>query len=387
MEWPIVLLCLIAGYYIFISITLWNYRREKEDFDQTRRPLDNFPGVSVLVPIKGPVEGISTTLLALLEQEYPAPLEIILAFQDANDPSLPEAKKIIADWKSKKNERTSVIILEGLPFKGFNPKNSNLVHGLEAAHHDWIFTLDIDTRLDSDHISKAIILTEDNFMNFVSAITVHEDPRSLGALLETIPLNMSLTSYFLFSFKHDKKPGPVNGAAHLFHRKLLDLCGGPEIILNVLTEDAVLEREFKAKGARGLLHPDVVRVSQPDQTLKGFYNRYTRWMMIARHYHPMPFIYPLLWFGFWTLLYGVVFQNPLALKYGMGMFAIKALSSVAFQILLDTPKRDWVKALIVPFHELLIPFLWTSTLFVRSVKWGGTPLIVQKGGVLTKPSS
>src|SRR6185437_14245763 len=221
---------------------------------------------------------------------------------------------------------------------------------------------------------------------YATAITIHEGAKTLGALLETIGTNLSLTGYFLMVYLHSKKPGPINGAAHLFNRELLKRIGGIEIILNVLTEDAVFEKAFLKNGGRGVLAPDFVRVTQESQTLKGFWSRYVRWMLIARCYFPLSFISPIFWIGQWLLIFGFLGlpgeASPFFIACGFAVFMSRVLTSFVCQILQSTPTADWPKALILILSDSIMPFLWVWSRFGRHVQWAGKLLRVERNGNL-----
>jgi cellulose synthase/poly-beta-1,6-N-acetylglucosamine synthase-like glycosyltransferase len=380
-----VLLALVIGFQIFTAVLVCQYLSRSRAVT-AKMAADtasfSFPGLSVLVPVKGPVRHLEKGLSSLMRQDYPGPLEIVLAFQDADDPSLFEAEQLI----SKLHSRSEVKILRGLTFLGLNPKNSNLAHAFRASKHPWIFTCDIDTCLSPGHLRRAVMTAEAHVDLFVASITVHEGARTLGALLETIGTNLSLTSYFIQAYRFSPKPGPVNGAASLFSRDLLTRAGGFEITLNAITDDAVLERAFLKAGGTGRLSPDFVRVVQDNQTMSGYFQRFVRWMMIARCYFPLSVITPVFWIGQWMVLFGMLFRSHSLLVGGLCVFASRICYSMVLQRFLGTPTADWPKALVIVLCDAVGPVLWFASCTKKTVCWGGTLLRVQKDGSLVRVS-
>jgi cellulose synthase/poly-beta-1,6-N-acetylglucosamine synthase-like glycosyltransferase len=246
-----------------------------------------------------------------------------------------------------------------------------------------VFFCDIDTKFPKDHLRNSMALARNEENRYVTAVTVHEGAKNLGALFETIGTNMSLIPFFLMTYLFDKNPGPINGAANLFSKKLLEKAGGAEQILNVLTEDAVLERAFKAAGGVGYLAPDYVRVTQAHQSLKGFVQRQFRWMMIAKcYFYPQCLITPLFWIWQWFTLLGLLSASHTLLFAGLFLLVCRLFACSIYQTLLAVPVADRFKSPILILGDILVPILWIFGLAVKHVVWGGRTMRVNGDGGL-----
>jgi cellulose synthase/poly-beta-1,6-N-acetylglucosamine synthase-like glycosyltransferase len=408
-HWPMRFFAVIyAGLWfsvaIFFVFLLLRHRKHAKMTTHNLNVDASLPAVSVLMPIKGPVAHFREVLWPLLTQDYPGSLEIILAFQDADDPSIAEAQSLVAEWQGQKNTRVDthvdthvdttqehnerrIIWLTGLAPLGLNPKNSNLAHALDCANHPWIFVCDSDTQIPLRFLRQAMALTQDNENHFVTAATVHFGARTLGALLETINLNVALVGYFLLGHQLKRHPIPVNGASLLFHRRLLQRCGGVDITLNTLTEDAILAEAFAKQGARGFLAPQFVWVKQDRQTLRGFFQRALRWMLIARIYHPQSILTPCFWVAQWLLVLGWLLSDTFILQLSATVATGHVVLTIVYHVLLNAPKTDWFKAPIVLVNDLIGPLLWIASLTKSHVHWNGSDLFVQSGGRLALKDS
>src|SRR6516165_4356539 len=76
----IALLIVFPGFQVFALWMIFSYNRERERFDAKNPVPSPPPGISILVPIKGPVAHIEETLGGLLAQDYPGEMEVVLAF-------------------------------------------------------------------------------------------------------------------------------------------------------------------------------------------------------------------------------------------------------------------------------------------------------------------
>ena len=342
-------------------------------------------GISVLMPVKGPERHLAENIQALLAQDYAGTIELVLAFQEENDPDLALAERFAARYASC--TRRSIKILRGLPALGLNFKNSNLEHARRAATYDWLYCCDADTRVEPSHLRRALTLAqahaEKGQASFITAISVHENPREPGAWLEAIGTNMEFANYFLLSHLSPKS-GALNGASMFFHRETLDRIGGFPAFLNKITDDLAMQRAFVQAGALSLLLPTLTRVSLERQSLAGFFKRQLRWQLIVRCFDPVVFyaLAPLNWVGQWLLLFAAIFQNSTLAFLGLVVLAVRLARSLVFQIALGTPQNDWIKCLALPVYDFVSPLIWANTIMVTQVQWAGTTLRVGRDGTL-----
>ena len=371
------------GWEIFLQFLLHKFRKSTETFRSSQKPLESYPPVSVIIPIKGPAAHIKPVLRSFIENGYPSELEIVLAFQDCNDPSLADAQEISKNLPSG----VTFKILDGCERIGLNPKNSNLVHALRAACHEWIYSTDIDTRVEAHHLESCFRLQKGDRNTFVTAMTVHEGPKSFWAALESIGANREIVTFFLImSLK--KSLDVLNGAALLAHKSLFERVGGLEIALNTLTEDLFLANHFSRVGAKGYLVPAFVRVVQEFESRSQYVSRQVRWIKISQCFRADLFWgAPPYWFGQWALLFAAVTGNShLALIGGVALL-LRAFGTYVFQWQLKVPAPDRAKAFVLIFCDLFAPIAWFKALFTKQVSWAGTPLRILPDGHLEKATN
>ena len=376
-----VMISMQLGSAVFLLILFAKYKKYQETFSQVYPAQSSYPGISVLVPVKGPVEHLEHSLGAMLRQTYPGEYEIILAFQDANDPSIPQAEAII----QKNPSKAKVVWLKGLPFRGLNPKNSNLFYAYEKTSHFWVFTLDADTICHENHLKECMDLTQGKDLRFVTSTTIHEQGQNIWSMFEGIGTNLEMNLYFFSHYFGKQRPVPINGAAVLFSKKLMSEMGGYPRLVNELAEDATMMKRFPEAGGEGMLSPHYVRVIQRDQSWKGLFQRYVRWLMVVRCYMPPLFIIaPFIWWGFWNLVAGLVFCNPTLITLGSILLFIRVILTMKVQTLVGVPKEDNIKGMIIVIYDLIMPFFWFVAIFKKNLVWAGVPLKVMKDGSLVK---
>ena len=331
------------------------------------------------MPIKGPEPHLLANIHSILKQDYNGAVQLVLAFQDAQDPELLRVKSFLANRQT----RVEITILEGLSRLGANPKNSNLLHAMSAAKHDWIYVGDADTCMDQDHLQVNFAAVNGNTNKFSTAVTVHQNPQTLGASLECIGTNTEFVNYFLLSHMSPQS-GALNGASQFFHRSLLEKVGGFQAYLNSITDDIALQVQFVEAGASAVLVPRFVRVKLEQQTLKGFWQRQQRWQLIVLCYKPFLFfcLAPTSWVWQWLAVAAAISGSVFTAQAALAIVAVRVIRSFIFQIQLSAPPRDWLKCVVLPIYDVLSPLIWVTTLTVRKVKWAGFVLEVQRDGKL-----
>lgn len=381
-HWIIaVFVTLNVALQLFAVYRLWLFRRSRERLEELhRQSLDSYPGISIVVSLKGETDGLAPGLECLRKQTYRGALELVLVVQDPNDPALIAGKKITESWP--KTELLAVKWVTGFKPVGLNPRCAKMSEGLKHASHEWLYWHAIDTVIEPDHMKTAMLLGHLDKSTFVTSFPVNVESKSLGARLETICLNLEVTKFFILTFA---QPGAATayGGSMLFHRELLERSGGLASTLDRLTDDVVLTKQFMKAGAKCLLSPHLVTVPQHSISMKDYFKRQVRWMMIARYY--MPEIYfpsPLFLVGQALAIAGFVGQDGVLLWMAAGFFVFRMIQALVFEILLGGPIGDWINSLLLPIYDVLLPVIWFLALVVGKLNWAGDIMIVGPGGIL-----
>lgn len=383
MIYSLIMLSLQLGSAIFLLILFKKYQAYQKSFSQKFPTQVTYPGLSVLIPVKGPVAHLEASLGAMLRQNYPGEFEIILAFQDAQDPSIDDSELIVNKTPSK----AKVTWLKGLAFRGLNPKNSNLSYAFDKAAYPWIFTLDADTICHEHHLKECMDLTRSDLSKFVTSVTIHEQGKNLWAMFEGIGTNLEMNLYFFSHYLGGQKPSPINGAAVMFSKDLMNKIGGYTVLVSELAEDATMMNLFPTVGGAGLMSPHYVRVIQKEQSWSGLFQRYVRWLLVVRCYMtPLFLIAPLIWWGFWNLLVGLILRHDSLIMLGAGLLFIRILLTIKVQTLVGVPKDDALKGATIVVYDLIMPLFWLVAVFKKNLVWAGVPLRVLRRGSLEKVS-
>lgn len=375
---------LYCSYNIFAYVLLRRFWKQNENLTQAVQTMDPQQGISIISPMKGLSEHFEENVLSRLSQDYPGPVQLIFAVADESDPALIRSKEIVAAHPSSVEVTWAI----GRSVSGLNPKNTNLAQAYPHAKYPWIYCSDIDTRFDKFHLRRMMATAQQNPNIFVSAIKIHEHPKTTAAAAESVGLNFELVSYFLMS-NLSKNAALVNGAAFMMHRSLLDKVGGFGITLNFLTDDLVFESAFRQYGAIGKLVPDPVYVGHSYQTWMGYLMRQVRWMLIAKSFKPwIMWVSPLYWMPQWFLLLGLGLQNSQYVYTGILLFIFRILVASLFQVQLRVPSEDRRWSFWMLGWDLTAPLIWAVSVFKSEMVWAGQTIKIARGGkIVPKPKA
>jgi ceramide glucosyltransferase len=361
-----------------MTVLLIKKYRDKKDLKSTKKV--SAP-ISVLLPVKGPYEGIEQNLKSFFEQDYAGKIEWVFAFQDGQDSCIPKVKAV-----SEQMKVPHIKILEGVKFIGLNPKNSNLTHAYLASSGEWLLTIDIDCFLPKGFIQGIMDQTGNDPKQVVTTVPIHYGARNLWSCLESIGTNVEMMNYFVSTFNFKKTGRPVYGGGLLFHRKTGEEAGAfGDVYLNSLTEDAYMQGQFQSVGANINLAHTAVETLMDEQSWSGYTKRYIRWLMIGKYFiPPLFYITPIFWFAHWSLIAGLITMNPAILMIAAGFYLNRMIYACAVQAVLRVPSGDILKGLTIFVYDMVMPYLWLSAFFKRTVVWAGTTMAVQKKGRLVK---
>ncbi len=349
--------------------------------EEIKTPLADYPGITILTSVRGASLTLEEGLSSLARQNYPGPLQLIIAAESSDDPGYEMAKRVL------ENTPHQMVVKWVKDFKpdGGNPRTAKLAYSVEYAEHDWIYWLAADNYCEDNYLKKMMHQAKADPAVYVSAIPVHIGWRTPGALFENIPLVWELPM-LCFINRAMKKPF-VYGGSVLFHLSLLNKAGGFGPLKNLLSEEVPMCRNFTAAGGKGEIVPALVWSRNDKQSFYGFYARKVRLALIAKFFHREVF-YPgflctILWFPFFYLFTGQPF-----FLYLLGAFLlIKTLVVYAYHLLLKLPQEQRRWSLMIIPYEFISLFFCIHALFKKKVNWAGDVMQVGSNGIVERVAS
>ena len=373
-----ILLSLCAVALLLHRIGMWATRRHLE------RPLppapSQLPALTLLKPIKGLEEELEANLLSFFQQRYPAPLQLVFASTDKDDPGMALARRLSAQYP-----QSDCAFIHSNPRYGRNPKVSNLQGALLAAKHDLVLQTDANVRIAPDYLARFAGEYVGSRSAMLGSLVVGVGERSLGAALDNLQLT-AFTSPGCCIAKELANIQCVIGKSMMFRRSDLDRVGGLESVKDVLAEDFVLAQRFQEAGLDVRLSSQTVSNVNVDAPLTSFLSRHSRWLKMRAVVSVPGLLADLLSNPtlFAVLAWGAAGFQPRLLAICLAVIAYKGYWDTALlNRLRGHPLRrhTWTASLL---RDLILPVLWVYALFSRSVVWRGERLQLHAGSRLTR---
>lgn len=339
-------------------------------------PLESFPPLSILKPVKGIEEGLLENLESFIGLDYPE-YELILCLGSEADPAFP---LLYAFARMHQNKKVSLHI--GEEKIGPNPKVNNLSRPYRIARHDLILISDSNVRVTKDYLIKMVQSLEKD-VGVVTSVVIGRGANQWGGHLESVFLN---TYYARWMWICKKMGNPaVVGKSMLFRRQEAERFGGISTLSNYIAEDYMAGQAFEKLGKEVSLCHKPIEQWIGNYKFKDFWNRHLRWGRIRRAQSPLLTLFEPVFFSTVSVWLGayVVFHyhRPFLPYFVLLHFGVWALCD---SLILKAEKTLTLKMLFAwMIREALAFPLFLHTCASNKVMWRGNPLKIKTGGLVT----
>jgi len=254
-----------------------------------RRPIytlhDTLPGVSLLIAAYNEERDIRATLESVLRQHYPGPVEVVVIDDGSQDATPEIVEQVIA---TNGQSQFEMRLLRQQPNRG---KAHALNLGLKESRHDILVTIDADTVMYGESLSRIVV-------NLI------DGPPKTGAVAGTVLVQNSRLNLLTRLQEWDYFLGisvvkriqslfqgtlVAQGAFSAYHRDALQQVGGWE---NTVGEDIVLTWGLHSLGYRVSYAENAFVFTHVPETYGQFFRQRKRWargMIEAFKKHPAVF--------------------------------------------------------------------------------------------------
>ncbi len=343
------------------------------------------PGVTLLKPLKGSDAATRDCLRSWFVQDYPGPVQILFAVQDASDSACAIVRSLQEEFPAA---RVRLEIVER--FVGANAKVSKLAHLESLAEHPFLVLSDADVRVPADFLRQILAPLADSRVGLVNCFYRLANPVTAAMKWEAVAINADFWSQVLQSLSLKPQDFALGATMALPADRLREI-GGFRALADHLADDYQLGNRIVAKGYRIELSPVVVECWDPPMNWKQVWSHQLRWNRTIRVCQPAPYLASVLsnqslW---WLLLLAVSGFAPATaiVPIRIALAALFVWRMVQVHVLnrrLAGAARLPSPALFAIAKDVLGVGLWVAALFGNRVVWRGVSYTVGRDGRLTR---
>jgi ceramide glucosyltransferase len=338
----------------------------------------DLPPLTLLKPIKGLEEELEANLRSFLAQAYPAPLQVVFASTEIDDPGMAVARRVAAE-----HGHVDAVFVHSPGGFGLNPKVDNLRGALGAARYDHVLQSDANVRAAPGYLAAVMGEYVASEASLLGSLVVGVGERSFGAALENLQLTV-FTSPGLCMAEELAGIHCVLGKAMVLRRSELEALGGLTRVKDVLAEDYVLTQIYEQAGKRVVLSTTPVFNVNVASDARRFLARHARWLKMRAVVSVPGFIADLAAnpTPFALCAWLASGCDPRLLGMFVCVVAYKAFWDRALVLRLRGHGLGTRQLFATPARDLALAVLWVYALFSRTTEWRGVRLRLGRGSML-----
>ncbi|MGN6123666.1 MAG: bacteriohopanetetrol glucosamine biosynthesis glycosyltransferase HpnI [Sphingomonas oligoaromativorans] len=323
------------------------------------------PSVTMLKPLHGPEPMLEAKLRGFLDQDYPAPVDMVCGVSRADDPAAKAARAVGA-----------TLVVDGSRH-GSNAKVSNLINMAPQAKGDIIILSDSDMAVPRDYAAR---IAAEMARPGVGIVTLLYAGRGDGGGWSRLAA-AGISWGFLPSVMVGLATGmahPCMGSTIAIRRETLDAIGGFERFKDLLADDHAIGAAVRETGLAVVVPPMIVAHGSTEASLAELVAHELRWNATVRMLDPAGYAGSVV-------TYPTAFAL-LAVAMGAGWWVLAAalLSRLALAARIDYIAGERTAPLWwLPARDLLSFGLYVGAFFTRRVDWRGQRLHMADDGRMT----
>lgn len=361
------ILAVVCAYLIGTVIAAARFARRRA------QPVGEHPPVSILKPLYGAEPGLYENLHSFIEQDYPAPQQIVFGVRSPVDNALPIARALIADYPDH-----DIALVVDPRVSGTNLKVANLANMLPSACHDTLVFADADVRVGPDYLATVTAPLQNPAIGLVTCLYRGMPRGGLWSQLGALHINFGFLPSGLLA-EALGVGGGCFGATIALRRAVLDKIGGLAVVRDELADDHRIGTAVHAAGLAIALSPELVEASVSERSLRSLWQHELRWARTVRLMAPKGFAGSVV-------THAVAIALLAALACGLSLTslvflaitcALRWVSAGAIAWLLRLPTAGiW----LLPLRDLLSFAVFIGSFCGRNVSWSDQLFRIEPGG-------
>jgi ceramide glucosyltransferase len=335
----------------------------------------DWPGLSVLKPLKGADPELYEALRSHCLQDYPQ-YEILFGITEASDPAAIVVRKLIEEFP----ERTLKVVTCDQRL-GANGKVSTLAQLAPWASHEILLVNDSDIRVTPDYLRTIAGELQPPATGMVTCLYRGLAAPTLASRLEALNISTDFVPGVLAASLIERGLDFGLGSTLAFRRRQLQAIGGFEAILDYLADDYELGHRIRRQGLKVELSRTIVETHIPAYDLAQFVSHQLRWARTIRTSRPGGYLGLLLTFTLPWAVAALIFARGSSWAWFLFAAALLVRMCVAFttcRFVLEDRKTLHSLGLL-PLRDFVAVLVWIGGLVGNHVVWRGKKFSLECG--------
>ncbi|GAA4781083.1 bacteriohopanetetrol glucosamine biosynthesis glycosyltransferase HpnI [Stakelama sediminis] len=339
----------------------------------TAAPFDA-SAVTLLKPLYGAEPRLFENLATFIEQDWPAPVQMLCGVQRADDPAIAAVEALKARYPD-----ADIELVVDPTVHGSNAKVSNLINLMRRARHDRIVLSDSDMAVPRSYLATLHHGLEQPGVGAVSCLYRGRGDAGFWSRLAALGTDL----HFLPAAAIGIASGmghPCMGSTIAMRREMLNALGGFEAFADILADDHAIGAAVRARGKRVAIPPMLLTHCFTEEAPGALLRHELRWNATIAGIDPggaagSIILHPLA-LALVSLICVPGWPGTVAL-----LFALAARGIVAVRTARDTGDA-LARIALIPVRDTLSFALFLGGFVTRSVEWRGAALKITRGGRL-----
>jgi len=334
------------------------------------------PALTLLKPLRGDEIGLEANLESFLDQDYPAPVQLVCGVQDPDDPAL----KAVESLRRRRPDADIAVVVDPR-IHGANRKVSNLINMLAAARYEVLALSDADISVTPGYLARIVAALSDPEAGAVTCYYRGVARAGGASRLAAMGVSYGFLPGVILGVALGLAT-PCMGSTIVLRRALLAEIGGFEALSDVLMDDYDIGRAVRARGLRVILPPFLVDHGCSEARLSEVIAHETRWAVTVRTIDPGGHVgsvvtHALAWALIGTALLG-------GAPAGWAAVVLALLARLWLKSRIDRAAGSSSgPALLLPLRDIMSFAIFCGSLFARAVYWRGERFRVSSGRTMT----
>jgi len=333
--------------------------------------------VTMLLPLCGHEPDLYSRLRALCEQNYAAPVQVLCAIHDPEDPAIAAVEKVAADLPDATIEWQ---IDPGM--HGRNLKMSNLMNVIGRARHDVLVMIDDDIVVGRDYLSHVVGELQQPNVGAVTCLYYGVSNGSLWTKLSAMATNLQFLPSVIVGIS-TRLAQPCFGSTIALTRDVFEQIGGLANFVDYLWDDYAIGQAVRATGKQVTVSSLTVGHVCTEDTGREFFAYQLRNARTIASIDPFGYL-------------GSVIIHPVALSVlaillgaegpAIAMIGIALTSRFALAYCMRRRFGLRVNYWLIPVHDLAAFAVYVTSFFGGTVMWRGQRHRIHSDGTLLHAS-